>query len=114
MTNVTQHGNSLIIGNTEIKFEEEIQEALEYDGMIVVLFEYSGLSPEYKNQNIVGIDDDGNRLWKIDSSPRATQRDNPYTGVGIVDNNVIAHTWQGMAVLIDLDDGSWTSYGLTK
>ena len=114
MTKVTQHGNRLTIGDTEIKFEEEIQEALEYDGMIVVLLDYSDLSPEYKNQNIIGVDKDGNRLWKIDSSPRATERDNPYTGVGIADNNVIAYTWQGMAVLIDSDDGSWTSYGLTK
>ncbi len=114
MTDFNYTDTTLKIGGKNIDFEDPIQKVIGHDCVVYVLLEYSNLSDKYQNQNIVAIDQHGSELWQVDPSPNSKEKNNPYTGIGIEEDQVIAYTWDGISVILDPDAGTWDNPQLSK
>jgi len=64
------------------------------------------------NENVYGISHDGRQLWQVPKLDHIYQ-DSPYTGMKIVNNELILCNWDGLDVTIDPISGRVlkSSYG---
>lgn len=101
---------SFLKSGITIPFQHNIAELLVFPEVIIVR-----LDIPYRvlfNENVYGISHEGNLLWQIPKIDHVYQ-DSPYTGMKIMNNELILCNWDGLDVTIDPITGNIlkTSYG---
>ncbi len=64
------------------------------------------------NRNIFAFSEDGSLLWQIEEAPDGGDEwPKPYMSIKLEGDNVIVGNWIGTNYLLNLDDGTVSSYG---
>lgn len=64
MTTIETAGETLDIDGTRVRFRHPIKDVVHAEGVIVVLLDVPPGSID--NRNVIGVSEDGERLWEID------------------------------------------------
>lgn len=108
-------GDVLIVDGSSAKFENPIETVLELDDIVVVMLKATGGSYSGKHRNVIGVNGNGEEVWKIDKNPDklAGQHDS-YTGIWEEDGDVWAYNACGMAYRINPGSGEIDDKRLMK
>ena len=89
------------------RFKAEIAESLEFEDCIVIRLSAGSLA---MNQNIFGLDYNGNLLWKI-PTPRTFDVRNPYVSLFRKEGYLEVMDWDGHLLTLHPKQGSILSEG---
>lgn len=111
MTEISVGGNTLRIGSQTVKFDYDIDDLVQLNGMIVVLLNIP--TGETNNRNVIGIDQNGSIRWRIEEldSERA---DKPYVEIDVSNGELVVDNWMGVQATVDVDTGAVKDTKLTK
>jgi len=102
----TINNNQIITSNRElVTFDYPIKEAVEINGIIVVLLGVP--SNRVMTENVFAISTDGKMLWQIERTiGNSTDPVNVYTGfTGHDEHSIQVYNWNGTANVVDLETG---------
>lgn len=111
MIEITVEGPRVRIDGVPCEFEYEVDDVLVVDETVVVLLDVP--TGETDNRNVVGLNLDGSRRWRIDAldSERA---DKPFVAIDGEDGDFVADNWIGVRATVDPATGAITDTILTK
>lgn len=112
MVEVLADGHKLTIDSTDITFEYEIGDFVEFGGVIVVRLDIP--VGETNNRNVVGFDKTGTERWRISESPHGSTKDNPYVNLYLRDGGLWVGNWMGWTYRIDPETGELLENKFTK
>ncbi|QRV16542.1 hypothetical protein [Haloterrigena salifodinae] len=112
MSDLSVDDNILTVGSTEIAFDYEIGDVIEFDSVIVVRLVIP--PEETHNRNVVGIDKTGTKRWTIPESLHSSAEDNPYLSLRVRDGELWTGNWRGWTYRVDLETGALREYEFTK
>lgn len=86
-----------------------VREAIEHNGVIVVLFQFDRIPVGLENANVIGIDArTGIQKWKIPRQDWLEGRANPATALRVKDGVVWLYFWGGLDGSVNIDTGEVT------
>ncbi|MFB5087063.1 hypothetical protein PGC35_07575 [Psychrobacillus sp. PGGUH221] len=111
MKNVEINDNKLIIDKKEVFFEKKILEVKIVNEIIVVLLAIDG-----SLDNVYGINQNGDLLWKIQEPNKEIIGKNrfPYVGLSERDNKLGVIDFYGRRLYIDINNGEIIGKDIVK
>lgn len=94
-------GRDTIQGNIILPYRK-VDHVVEIDGVLVLLLESRDL--ELAGRNIVAVDSSGREIWCIEDPKTRTPSDS-FSGLGIENGDLIAHSWPGYFYKVDPKTG---------
>lgn len=108
----TVEGNELSFSNgIVIRFTDPIVKVLRADKTLVILLSIS--RKEHSNENVYGISEQGEILWKVPRIYHAYTK-SPFTNIAFRDNELILINWDGNDYTVDPSTGSLLKKTFTK
>lgn len=107
------HNNKILLDGKKLQFNNNILEAVDYQGKLVIVFE-TGEDGGYDNVFCYTLD--LQLLWRIKPAPvtiGGTVR-SPYVGVDLVDGNCRAIDFYGRRFLVNLENGEIISKDIVR
>lgn len=92
------NGNKLMINNNEVCFEFDIQQAIEFDNIIVVRF-----GGEEAENNVIAVEKNGREIWKINDILKINQAGNFMEIEKVSDSVLGAYYIWGIYFEIDIE-----------
>lgn len=95
--------NHLQIGDSEAKFESNIDSVVSVDDVVAVLLEPQGSDPE--RDNIIAFDQNGTKLWQAEPVRPFASGADCYMRIWEREGELWAGSWGGYEYQIDLETG---------
>ena len=95
-------GTDLIISGKRYKMDYPIDDIVEYDDRIVILFVYSSYEGIGQFKNLLAVDRDGNEIWRADHP--TTDSSSAYVKINNT-NPLLAWNFTGYKCSINLENG---------
>lgn len=105
MTTIETAGDTLDIDGTRVRFRHTIEEVVHVEGVIVVLLDVP--TGTIDNRNVIGVSEDGQRLWEIDPISDDSTADQAYVTLYEKDGGVWVGNPIGAECKLDLETGSF-------
>jgi hypothetical protein len=104
-------GKDLIISKRRFQMDYPIKDIVEYDDLIVILYEYSSFEGVGQFSNLFAVDRDGNEIWRADHP--TTDSSSAYVRITSSDPLVVSN-FTSYQCTIDVNSGRIVDTVLTK
>lgn len=105
-------GDTLTVKDGKVVFRHPVEKAIESDGIIVVLLNVPTGSID--NRNVIGISEDGDRLWEIEPISNDPSADQAYVNLYEEDGDVWVFNPIGARCRIDIHSGDLIEKEVTR
>lgn len=103
--NIKIHENALYINDELVTFDFNIDTLIIMDTKIIVLLDIPYDSSEL--DNIYAVDLKGKIIWRVEKAAKkySKLRHDPYVGISMLDDKLLARQFYGQRYIIDPDTG---------